>query len=66
VSPAQVTRWRRGLGIDELNARRVVTLFDRAARSLTVASLSPLTIDHPGVRDTAELLGLAFPVPIGR
>ena len=22
VSPAQVTRWRRGLGIDELNARR--------------------------------------------
>ena len=23
VSPAQVTRWRRGLGIDELNARRV-------------------------------------------
>lgn len=23
VSPAQVTRWRRGQGIDELNARRV-------------------------------------------
>lgn len=23
VSPAQVTRWRRGRGIDELNARRV-------------------------------------------
>jgi hypothetical protein len=23
VSPAQVTRWRRGLGIDEISARRV-------------------------------------------
>lgn len=23
VSPAQVTRWRRGHGIDELNARRI-------------------------------------------
>lgn len=23
VSPAQVTRWRRGRGIDELNARRI-------------------------------------------
>ena len=26
VNPAQVTRWRRGQGIDELNARRVDVL----------------------------------------
>ena len=33
VSPAQVTRWRRGQGIDEVNARRV-DLLELAMSSL--------------------------------
>jgi transcriptional regulator with XRE-family HTH domain len=33
VSPAQVTRWRRGQGIDEINARRV-DLLELAMSSL--------------------------------
>jgi transcriptional regulator with XRE-family HTH domain len=44
VSPAQVTRWRRGQGIDELNAQRVDLL------ELVMSSL--LRLYAP---DTAEL-----------
>jgi hypothetical protein len=34
------------------------TLFDRAARSLGVAEVTELTVDHPVVADAANLLGL--------
>jgi RES domain len=37
-----------------------VTLYDRAVRGLSVVDVSPLTLDHPAVRDAAELLGLPY------
>jgi hypothetical protein len=36
-----------------------VTLFDRAARTLSAGSPEPLGVDHPAVIEAAELLGLA-------
>ena len=36
-----------------------VTLFDRAARRLRVASVSALSVDHANVAEAAELLGVA-------
>ena len=37
-----------------------VTLFDRAAQHLTAVDVRPLRLDHPAVRDAAEMLGLAL------
>jgi hypothetical protein len=35
-----------------------VTLFDRAARALTLVEVAELTIDHPDLVDAAEMFGL--------
>ncbi len=48
VSPAQVTRWRQGKGIDEVNAERV---------DLLELVMSQLLRAYPA--EAAELLGLA-------
>ena len=48
-------RWWSTLEASWLN----VTLFDGARRSLTVAGVEPLTLDHEAVRGAAEALGLA-------
>jgi hypothetical protein len=55
--PATVgLRWWSTLEANLMN----VTLFDRAARRLTMVDVSPLRLDHPAVRDATEMLGLAL------
>jgi transcriptional regulator with XRE-family HTH domain len=56
VSPAQVTRWRQGRGIDELNARRVdllelvmsslLRLYSPDVAELWLLGLNPHLADH--------------------
>lgn len=55
VSPAQVTRWRRGQGIDELNAERVDMLELVMANLLRLHSI-----------ETAELWLLGLNPHLGR
>ena len=62
VSPAQVTRWRRGQGIDELNAQRVdllelvmanlLRLYSNAAAESWLVGLNP----HLGDRRPIDLI----------
>lgn len=62
VSPAQVTRWRRGQGIDELNAERVdvlelvmsnlLRLYTNEAAELWLLGLNP----HLGDRRPIDLV----------
>ncbi|MFZ2114589.1 MAG: hypothetical protein WAU77_12780 [Solirubrobacteraceae bacterium] len=35
-----------------------LTLFERIVSGLKVIDVAPLTLDHPAVREAAELLGL--------
>ena len=71
VSPAQVTRWRRGQGIDELNAERVdllelvmanlLRLYPMAAAERWLLGLNPALGDRRPLDlirrgDTRELL----------
>jgi hypothetical protein len=48
-------RWWSTLEASLIN----VTLFDRAAPRLKLADVEPLALDHPAIREAAELLGLA-------
>src|SRR3954451_6033943 len=62
VSPAQITRWRRGQGIDELNAERVellelvmsqlLRLYPTAAAELWLVGTNP----HVGDRRPIDLI----------
>jgi hypothetical protein len=49
-------RWWSTLEAGLLN----VTLYDRAARRVRLGEVDLLTLEHPAVREAAELLGLAF------
>jgi uncharacterized protein (DUF2384 family) len=59
VSPAQVTRWRRGQGIDEINAERVDLLELVMSNLLRVYSVAVaerwLTGLNPGLGDRRPL-----------
>jgi RES domain len=48
-------RWWSALEASLLN----LTLYDRAARSLTLLDVDLLTLEHPAVLEAAEMLGLA-------
>jgi hypothetical protein len=52
----QGLRWWSTLEAGLIN----VTLFDRAARHLSAVAVRPLRLEHPVLRDAAELLGLAL------
>ncbi len=48
-------RWWSALEASLVN----LTLYDRAARSLSLLDVQPVTLEHPAVSEAAEMLGLA-------